>query len=402
MAAPQVAGVIGLLWSKHPSLTYEQVRDWVLGRTRPVSALQEKTVTGGVVNAYRAISYDCNANGYDDYCDINCLAFNVSSNVFSHPCDVGLACRTSPDCAGYESNCCAAHAGMGCDDPGIEDCVCTDGGIGDCCSVQWTKECAEHARNDCEPSVCYKQGDGIPDECQPSQDRDGNNVIDPCDLVCGTSQGDPCNVPGCGGGTDCNANCIPDAYEIQSDPPVSLDCNGNQIPDECDIANGTSCDADLDAVPDACAACCMPSGDCQNVLPTRCSQEGGVPYPGLTCGDPNLGYSKGECTCFDVACCGAASLCQVGTGPSCCAVVPGCECVDAGAIRTNSRDNRETRSVPTAVRATGSCCDGKGGCRDRNTNVGTLIVPNDCRTTEEYIGGVRCKGGECRGDPSFS
>ncbi|NIM47868.1 MAG: hypothetical protein GTO22_01155, partial [Gemmatimonadales bacterium] len=33
-----------------------------------------------------------------------------------------------------------------------------------------------------------------------------------------------------------------------------LDCNGNGVPDACDIADGTSDDADGDGVPDECDA----------------------------------------------------------------------------------------------------------------------------------------------------
>ncbi len=55
MACPHVAGVVALVYSKNPSLTYGQVIDQVLTTVRPVSSMQGRTVTGGVVNAMDAI-----------------------------------------------------------------------------------------------------------------------------------------------------------------------------------------------------------------------------------------------------------------------------------------------------------------------------------------------------------
>ncbi len=55
MAAPHVAGVVALVWSKYPELTWTQVRDRVLTGTNAGPTLSGKCVTGGTVNAHRAL-----------------------------------------------------------------------------------------------------------------------------------------------------------------------------------------------------------------------------------------------------------------------------------------------------------------------------------------------------------
>src|SRR5207248_10926840 len=56
MAAPYVAGVLALVKSLHPDWHYYRVIDQVFRTVTPVAALQGKTVTGGQVNAYRAVT----------------------------------------------------------------------------------------------------------------------------------------------------------------------------------------------------------------------------------------------------------------------------------------------------------------------------------------------------------
>ncbi len=59
MACPHVAGVVALVWSYAPQLSWQEVRDRVLDTARPVAALAGKTVTGGMVNANDAINATC-------------------------------------------------------------------------------------------------------------------------------------------------------------------------------------------------------------------------------------------------------------------------------------------------------------------------------------------------------
>ncbi len=56
MAAPHVTGVVALVWGYHPDWTWQQVKTRVLGRARPMANLAGKCVTGGIVDAYSALS----------------------------------------------------------------------------------------------------------------------------------------------------------------------------------------------------------------------------------------------------------------------------------------------------------------------------------------------------------
>jgi len=56
MATPHVSGVAALLWSHEPNLTAAQVRERLLLTARPIAGLKGKTSTGGLVNAYNALT----------------------------------------------------------------------------------------------------------------------------------------------------------------------------------------------------------------------------------------------------------------------------------------------------------------------------------------------------------
>jgi subtilisin family serine protease len=56
MATPFVAGVVALVASAHPSYNAEQLVHQVLGTTKPLPALAGRVVTGGMVDAYRALT----------------------------------------------------------------------------------------------------------------------------------------------------------------------------------------------------------------------------------------------------------------------------------------------------------------------------------------------------------
>ncbi len=55
MATPFVAGVAALLWSKHPDFSYQEVKDKILMSVDPLPSLEGKTVTGGRLNAKKAL-----------------------------------------------------------------------------------------------------------------------------------------------------------------------------------------------------------------------------------------------------------------------------------------------------------------------------------------------------------
>lgn len=56
MAAPHVSGVAALVWSLYPEADLEEVRDRILAGAVPISALNRRTVTGGRLNAYQALT----------------------------------------------------------------------------------------------------------------------------------------------------------------------------------------------------------------------------------------------------------------------------------------------------------------------------------------------------------
>lgn len=56
MASPHVAGVAALVWAANPAWNYGQVRDALLSTTRPIASLQGKCATGGMLNAYAALT----------------------------------------------------------------------------------------------------------------------------------------------------------------------------------------------------------------------------------------------------------------------------------------------------------------------------------------------------------
>ena len=55
MAAPHVTGVASLIWAQNPNLTAQQVKERILSSVDPIAALNGKTVTGGRLNAFKAL-----------------------------------------------------------------------------------------------------------------------------------------------------------------------------------------------------------------------------------------------------------------------------------------------------------------------------------------------------------
>ncbi len=56
MAAPHVSGVAVLLMSQEPNLTAHEVRERIIATARPLSAAKNKVSSGGIVNAYHALT----------------------------------------------------------------------------------------------------------------------------------------------------------------------------------------------------------------------------------------------------------------------------------------------------------------------------------------------------------
>lgn len=56
MATPHVAGVAALLWANEPNLTAAEVKARLVATTRPLASMKGKTRTGGMVDAYGALT----------------------------------------------------------------------------------------------------------------------------------------------------------------------------------------------------------------------------------------------------------------------------------------------------------------------------------------------------------
>lgn len=57
MATAQVTGVAALIWSMDPTLTADEVKEAIMNGVDPVSSLSGKCVTGGRLNAFKAVTY---------------------------------------------------------------------------------------------------------------------------------------------------------------------------------------------------------------------------------------------------------------------------------------------------------------------------------------------------------
>lgn len=72
MAAPFVTGIAALILSKEPQLTHLEIKERLIKTVNPMPAFKSKTISGGIVNAYRALkndstTYNANSVGMGDY-----------------------------------------------------------------------------------------------------------------------------------------------------------------------------------------------------------------------------------------------------------------------------------------------------------------------------------------------
>ena len=55
MATPVVSGVAALILAEHPHMSVDELKKKLLASTDPIVALKGKTVTGGRINAAKAL-----------------------------------------------------------------------------------------------------------------------------------------------------------------------------------------------------------------------------------------------------------------------------------------------------------------------------------------------------------
>lgn len=64
MAAPYVAGLASLLWSRYPDFSQQLIKQRILSTVEPIEGLA--TLSGGKINAYQALLMDSDGDGVDD------------------------------------------------------------------------------------------------------------------------------------------------------------------------------------------------------------------------------------------------------------------------------------------------------------------------------------------------
>jgi hypothetical protein len=198
------------------------------------------------------------------------------------------------DCLGYDTSgcigggggdCCAAHAGTGCDDPACEAAIC--GADPFCCDTQWDDICANAA-------IASPACQGVGGSC-PVAGACGNGAIDPGESCDGANlNGQTCVSLGFAGGgvLTCTAGC---GFDTSG-------CIGGGGGDCCAAHAGTGCD-DATCEATICAAdpfCCDTQWDdiCANaaIASPACQGVGGS-CPGggggFACQDQDLGSAMG-------------------------------------------------------------------------------------------------------------
>ncbi|MEX0418228.1 S8 family peptidase [Bacillus sp. C30] len=84
MATPHVSGVAALIQSAYPSYSPTEIKNKIMNNTSPLSTLTNKVLTGGLINAgkalqtYQPISYEAEPN--NDIASANSLPFNTPLN----------------------------------------------------------------------------------------------------------------------------------------------------------------------------------------------------------------------------------------------------------------------------------------------------------------------------------
>jgi len=265
MATPHVTGVVALVMSRLPDLSGPQVKQRLFTTVRPVAALTETTLTGGVVNAGAAV-WDCNNNGIPDEQDIAVGdSDDCNNNLLPDECEPDCNANQVADECDITSGSSLDCSGNGIPDECEPDCNTND--VPDSCDI------ADGTSGDCDGD-----GNGIPDECEP--DCNENDIADSCDIVRGLPDCNRNRIPDIcepGGGTDCNGNDNPDVCDIFL--ALAADCNRNAVPDECDVASGSSRDCTGNLRPDECEPDCNGNGkadscDIANRTSIDCSGNG--------------------------------------------------------------------------------------------------------------------------------
>lgn len=101
LAAPFVSGIAALILSQHPSLSGAQLRDIIMDSADTYTALSGKCVTGGRVNAYKAVTSDL-AHTYVAHrytyakhkCECECGDYYYESHTWNDAETMCIECET--------------------------------------------------------------------------------------------------------------------------------------------------------------------------------------------------------------------------------------------------------------------------------------------------------------------
>ena len=203
-------------------------------------------------------------------------------------CEGGENCGVCPqdcgECDG-QGDCCAPHETPGCNDPGIQKCVCDLDAF--CCAEMWDEICVEEveAENCGQCGECVPNCDGLQcggdgcggtcGQCPPDKScQDGHCIADGCAPDCAGKQ---CGDDGCGGtcgGCPPGETCHSGTCKGGGCEPA---CQGKQCGDD---GCGGSCGN------------CAPGYFCEN---GHCGKECKPDCAGKQCGPDGCGGSCGSC-----------------------------------------------------------------------------------------------------------
>lgn len=394
-----------------------------------------------------AVRPECCTTAWTAECVGAIDALGCGTCAGQRPCGDGSCsgdenCVTCPvDCESCAGECCAAHEGLGCEDPATVDCVCSLEPR--CCVEGWAAECAGIAAAQC--GACC--GDGVCNdgegcercpidcfrECPPAC---GNTFCQPgetclnCEADCGVCPeicGDGTCIPSetcgtcvedCGAcdGACCLANdsigcqnpavqaCVcsfnPDCCTVVWSESCALDARqcGGCNNDCCAPANGPGC-FDLEITACVCGerpSCCTQAWDvvCAEIAASTCAACCGnqMCEPGETCagcaqdcGVCPSACGNGNCE-FDETCatcaqdCGACSgsCCLPQTGPGCAdPAVYACVCQFDSYCCTDQWDSICAIETEQCNTCAGDCCEPNGTPGCNNLQVELCVCGQD-------------------------
>ena len=175
-------------------------------------------------------------------------ALGVTSQAYSPPPNMATGPDPNVDiqynALGLNEPEAAAGSGPLCPPDATGDCCEANPGSGGC----GDPECCELVCNNFSPLCCTDDPLGWIQQCADAAAKLCGGLCVPCQSDADCDDGDPCNG---------EEICVGAPDGMCEKTPPAPDCNGNGVLDSCDIANGTSTDADADGIPDDCEVLCQ-------------------------------------------------------------------------------------------------------------------------------------------------